>query len=446
MKCKRVLFRWHLIFFFVILGPILFLCTVYPSPAIAEETVLSLRDAYASALKNHEAIRIAEEGLYQLEQGRKKALSSVLPTVSADAGYTRYATEKSSAVTVIQPDYSYNYSIKLGIPIYRGGREWSALRQAKYMLETGDKRLSITRENIAMEVSNAYYGVLKVMREIEIKEADLKRAEERSRVASARFKVGELTKAAVLRTEAEVAGIEADLTRLKKDLLVSQDRLARLVGSDTGLKLVDPPQKSIPSDGAEELIKAALEKRNDYLNSKAEEEIAKENITYARGGYMPTLRLDGVYSWRDQDPVSSAFFNKESISATATLSFPLYEGGLRQAEVREAESKLREAELTSLNLKKEITIEVREAVYILEAISSAMEFYRKQVSFAEENYNTVFKQFTYGIATNVDVIDANSTLVAAQESLANSTIDLQVAILDLKRRMGVLLSEIESGE
>ena len=445
MKCKRALFCFHQFFFFLILISFFFLCNDYSSPLFAEEMVLSLRDAYASAIKNHEAIKIAEEGLYQLEQGRKKALSNVLPTLSADAGYTRYATDKSSAVTVIQPDYSYNYNIRLGIPIYRGGKEWSALRQAKYLLETGEKRLFITRENIIMEVSNAYYSVLKVMREIEIKEADLKRAQERSRVASARFKVGELTKAAVLRTEAEVAGIQADLTRVRKDLLVAQDRLARLVGSDTGFKLVEPLQKSLPSEGIEELIKTAFEKRDDYLNSKAEEEIAKENIKYAKGGYMPTLRLDGVYSWRDQDPISSAFFNKESISATATLSFPLYEGGLRLAEVREAESKLRETELTSLNLKKEITIEVREAFYNLEAISSAMEFYRKQVSFAEENYNTVFKQFTYGIATNVDVIDANSTLVAAQESLANSTIDQQVAILDLKRRIGVLLNEIEGG-
>src|SRR3990167_4000755 len=181
MKCKRALFYLHRFLFLLVLGSVFFLYSDFSSPVFAEEMVLSLKDAYASAIKNHEAIKIAEEGLNQLEQGRKKALSNVLPTISADAGYTRYTTDKRSAITVIQPDYSYNYSIKLGIPIYRGGREWSALRQAKYLLETGEKRLSITRENIIMEVSNAYYGVLKVMREIEIKEADLKRVQERSR-------------------------------------------------------------------------------------------------------------------------------------------------------------------------------------------------------------------------------------------------------------------------
>ena len=169
--------------------------------------------------------------------------------------------------------------------------------------------------------------------------------------------------------------------------------------------------------------------------------MAKEGIRYARGGFMPTLRLDGVYSGRDQDPVSSAFFNKESIYASITLTYPLYEGGLRVAEVSEAESKFREAGLKKIILAKEIELEVRDASYNIDAIKSAIEFYRTQVSFAEENYNTVFKQFTYGLAVNADVIDANSTLVAAQSSLSNSTIDLQLAIIELKKRMGLLLDD-----
>jgi len=413
------------------------------SLAFAEEGILTLQDAYRLAIERHEAVRIAEEGLYQFEQSKKKAVSNILPTFSIDAGYTKYSGEKASTFTVIQPDYSYNYSLRLTIPVYRGGREWSALRQAKYLLESGEKRLLVTRESIAMEVARAYYGVLKVEREIEIKEADLKRAEERRRVAQARFNVGEVTKAVVLRAEAELAGIQAELTGAKRDLLVAQERLARLVGLPPGFKVVEPPQKVLPPGGVEDHIKTAIERRSDYLQSKAEVEIAREGIQYARGGFMPTLKLDGVYAWRDQDPISPAFFNKESVFATLTLSFPLYEGGLRMAEVREAESKLRESEYRSMDIYKRIEVEVREAFYNLEAIDSALEFYKKQVSFAEENYNTVFKQFSYGLATNVDVIDANSTLVKAQMSLVNSTIDLQLAILELKRRMGVLLDEVE---
>ena len=316
-----------------------------------------------------------------------------------------------------------------------------------YLLKSGEEGLAHTSEGVIMEAASAYYIVLKVERELEIKDADLKRGVERRRVAQARFDVGEVTKATVLRAEAEVAGIEAAVRGVNKDLAVSQERLSRLVGIPVGFKVEEPVEIAVPGTGTggiDGLIEIALSRRSDYLKAKADEEIAREGIRYARGGFMPTMRLEGIYSWRDQEPVTSLFFNKESIFATLTLSLPLYEGGLRVAEVREAGSKSREAELRRVILRKDIELQVREAYYSIEALNSTLEFYQKQLLFAEENYNMVFKQFTYGLATNVDVIDANSVLVAAQESFANSKIDLQLAILELKRRMGVLMEEMEN--
>ena len=441
----------RLIFLFLSIVLFLFIFQGFPVLTSAQENILTLNEAIRLGLREHEVVKVAKEGLYQSEQFRRKAISNILPHLTADGTYTKYSEEKVSEFgtikSVIQPDYTYGYSVRLGIPVYQGGKEWSALRQAKYLLKSGEEGLAHTSEGVIMEAASAYYIVLKVERELEIKDADLNRAVERRRAAQARFDVGEVTKAAVLRAEAEVAGIEAAVRGVKKDLAVSQERLSRLVGIPVGFKVEEPPGIAVPGTGAsgiDGLIEIALSRRSDYLKAKADEEIAREGIRYARGGFMPTMRLEGIYSWRDQEPVTSLFFNKESIFGTLTLSFPLYEGGLRVAEVREAGSKSREAELRRVILRKDIELQVREAYYSIEAINSTLEFYQKQLLFAEENYNMVFKQFTYGLATNVDVIDANSVLVAAQESFANSKIDLQLAILELKRRMGVLMEEMEN--
>src|SRR3990172_3845902 len=351
---------------------------ILSAPAGAGEHIVSLQEAYDLALKNHESVKVAGEVLYQLEKTRRKAVSNILPTITADGSYTKFSDEKVSSITVIQPDNSLNYSLRLSLPLYRGGREWSALRQARHMIEAGDKGAELTKEDVISAVSYAYMGRLKLQKEIEIKEADLKRAEEWSRVASAKFRVGEVTRAAVLRADAETAGIQADLSRVKKELHIAEDRLARLIGVQSGFDIEEPPQKDVPDGKVEELILTALNNRNDYLKTNAEVELAKEGIRYARGGFMPTLRLDGVYSGRDQDPVSSAFFNKESIYASITLTYPLYEGGLRAAEVREAESKFREAGLNKIILAKEIDLEIRDASYSIDAsrISRSISFAR----------------------------------------------------------------------
>lgn len=422
---------------------IIILLLFLPSLAISGERVLTLNEAYDLSLKRLEVVKIARETLYQFEQNKRKALSTILPSLTFDVNYTKYSEVKGSeAFFVIQPDIRYNYSVRLSQSIYQGGREWSALRQAGYLIEANRRDLLNIKENTIMDVAQVYYGVIKAEREIEIREADLKRAEERLKVASARFKVGEVTKAVLLREEAEVARIKAELTKARRDLAVVKDRLARIVGIEEKFKLVLPDPVEPPPGEVEGLLKIALKNRNDYLKALAEERVAREGIRYARGGFLPTLRLEGVYIRFDQDPVASAFFNDESIYATLILSIPLYQGGLRIAEIREAKSKLQVAVLNRKNIRKNIELEIKDSVYTIQAIKSSLEFYRKQVSFAEENYKMVFKQFTYGLATNADVIDANATLVAAQESLMMSEIDLQLAILELKRRMGILLTEV----
>ena len=190
----------------------------------------------------------------------------------------------------------------------------------------------------------------------------------------------------------------------------------------------------------DKLTTLSLEKRQEYIQSRLDQEIAEEGISYAGGNFLPSLKLEGVYSKRDQDP-KSALFNDESIYAGVIFTYPLFEGGLRKAELDEAKSKKRQAEFKRINLRRDIELEVREAFHNLEAFASVIESNKRQLSFAEENYTMVFKQFSYGLSTNVDVIDANSTLVAAQSNLANATYDYQTAILDLKKKVGILFED-----
>ncbi len=126
------------------------------------------------------------------------------------------------------------------------------------------------------------------------------------------------------------------------------------------------------------------------------------------------------------------------------LTFPIFEGGLRKAEVAQAKSVYAQADLVTLSLKRDIAVQVREAYDRLKALKAVTESFRKQVSFAEENYRMVFEQFKFGIATTVDVIDADTTLISAQSSLSNSTYDQAFAAVELKYNVGAVMEEIVS--
>lgn len=412
-----------------------------PDASAAEARRITLEEAWTLAAGSNEAVRIAAEGVRQSDLSITKATSKILPTVTAEGSYTMYSEEKSSGSFVTQPETASRVELKVSQPLYSGGREWANRRQAKHGHESSREGFELAKEGTALSTAEAYYSVLKTLRDVEIKRSALKRADERLKVASARFTVGEVTKSAVLRAEAESAGAEAELIKSEDNLRDANDNLRRLIGVEGEIEVVEPAKRSYSVAGLEEYLAKAVEGRRDLRQAVLSERSASEGIKYARGSFYPSLKLEGSYAVREQDP-ETTFFQADSASATVTLTFPLFEGFLRKAELDEATSKLREAELERLSLRRDLEVEVRDAYNNLGYFKAVIKSLEKRLSFAEEDYAMVFEQFKYGLATTVDVIDADANLISAQSSLTNARYDSELAVLNLKYATGTLHEEI----
>ena len=406
---------------------------------VLEKTV-TLEEAWKMALSASENVRISGEGIVQAEAGVDKALSQFLPRLTAETGYTRYSEQKGSGTLVTQPDDASRFDFKVSQPIFTGGTEWSARRLARMRLEKSGAGLGYTKQAAMLGTARAFFSVLKAQKDVEIKKAALKRADESKKAAAARFKVGEVTKSAVLRAEAESAKREAELIRAQGAFKDARNLLKRVLNVTGELNAAEPEPLSGSFASVEALIKTAYDRRLDYKESVLDQKLAAEGITYAKGNFLPSLRVEGAYAWRDQSPPTT-FLVRDSLNASVILSYPLFEGGLRKAELSEARSRHREAELRRYALMKDIEIEVRQAYNNLESVMSVIDAYKKQLSFAEEDYKMVFEQFKFGLATTVDVIDADSTLISAQRSLMNASYDLQLAILEMNYLTGSLSAD-----
>ncbi len=409
----------------------------------AAERTITLDEAYKMAIATHESVKIAGEGVAQAETNIDRANSQLLPNVTIDGNYTKYSKAQTSQGFVIQPNQSSSADLKVTQPIYNGGKDWSARRQAYILLGRSREGLGFSKDTIVITTAQAYFNLLKAKKNVGIKRAALKRAREQSDVAAARFKVGEVTKSAVLRADAETAGAEADLINAETNLTDAKTVLKRIIGSPEDFDVAEPPPGPEMTASLDELINTAYSQRRDYRQSTLDKKVAAEGIEFAKGGFYPSLRLEGLYTAGDQSP-KTAFFQGQSLSGSVVLTFPIFEGGLRKAEVAQAKSVYAQADLVTLSLKRDIAVQVREAYDRLKALKAVTESFRKQVSFAEENYRMVFEQFKFGIATTVDVIDADTTLISAQSSLSNSTYDQAFAAVELKYNVGAVMEEIAS--
>lgn len=403
-------------------------------------SVYTLDDLYKLALERAERIKISEEDLNIAGIGKDKARSAFLPKLSAFGNYTRYTEDKvSTSGTVIQPDGSASWGVRLDQSVSLSGREITAFDISKENISKSAYDFYFVREDYLFTVSADYYDVLRAKKALDIAKANVERLTKYRDAASIRLRVGEDTRTRLLRAEAELSGAQSDEIKAKNRLDLAKAILARVVGIEGDYEIKETAgniQKDI--EPLESLKIKAMEERADIKSFELQKKIGEKQVKYAKGSYWPTLSVEGVYQRKDEDPASVAM-NRESIYGSLRINFPFFEGGLRRAEVREAEAKQRQLMLAYEDRKKSVYIEVENAYLDLVTQKGIMEKFDAQVAFATDNYKATTKQFEFGIASSLDVIDANTLLVTAERQLADSKYSYHLSLLKIKSATGTLL-------
>jgi outer membrane protein len=120
------------------------------------------------------------------------------------------------------------------------------------------------------------------------------------------------------------------------------------------------------------------------------------------------------------------------------LQVPIFEGGLMKAEVAEARSKQRQAEFSTVLLRRQIESEVQEAYTTYQTASSVLETAKLLLEDARKNFDTVEGLFSEGLVQSLSLIDAETALSSAEKELISTTWDRQLAILRLEKSIGLL--------
>ncbi len=445
-SCAGTRTREALYFILILLIALAFQAMATAGPSLAgdlqkDTPLITLGDAYRLAVMGHEDVEIAKEGISLASTDIRKADADFLPNITGEGSFEKFTTNKRASGFLLQPDNSRLLTLVVSVPVFKGGAAWNGRKATVLSLQKSREGLKSAGEVIMRDTATAFFSLLKAIKDVEIRKSALERSVKRKEVAAARFEVGEVTKSDLLRAESEEAGSEAALITAKSAMRNAVSVFRRFVPISGEFRLEDPRIEPGPENTPRELIKIAYKNRLDLTQSVLDKEIAALEIKKAWSGFLPTVRVDGTYIRRDRNP-STSFLLKESISATAVVTYPLFEGGLRVAELNEAKTKKRIEDLKLRGLKKDIIVQVRQAYNDVQEKEAIIKSLERQLKFARENYKMVFEQFKSGVATNVDVTDANTELLTADSSLMNARFDLELSVVELKYAIGTLHNEL----
>ena len=410
----------------------------------------SLNDLYKLALERSETIKIAEEDLNISELDKDRALSVLFPTLSAFGTHTHYSDDKTQGTFLLQPEYTNEWGVRLDQSLSLSGKEFTALRIAKEGIKIGRFDLVSVKEDFLMEVISRYFIVLGTNESLEIAGQNVERLKKHRDAAKTRLEVGEATKTVLLRAKAELAGAQSDLIKAENNLSIAKARLAQSVHISGDYALKEPESGSIGINSLTADCKLpdipclsgiAILNRSEIQAEIKRKDIALDKVKVARGSYWPDLSIEGVYVREENEP-SSTFGLDERIYGALKLNFPFFEGGLRKAEVSQEKARLRQAEYRLEDLKRSIEVDVENSYLVVKREDAVLTQTRAEVEYGRDNYNSVTKQFKYGLADSIDVMDANTLLVTAERELASAKFLYQLSVLRLQRSIGSLLKTV----
>ena len=427
------------------LAPLILSCVLRTASAQEAPLRLTLADAVARAEANSQRLAELEARVEAATAAEAARYAEDRPALALFAGYMRTNHVDAFALafpnqplTVIYPDVPDNYRTRVDLqwPIYTAGRSAALQRAAGSEREAAAFDVIAGRADVRLEATRAFWALVTageaqtvVTRALE--SADAHVAELRSRFEQGLIPPNDVLSAEAQRSHQRLLAIEARNLRG-----VAEADLRRVIGDDSRRSLeaaatLDPTEvtaaiERLPGQRAERQALAsrvaASREREDAARAAGRPQIAlAAGFDYARPNPRIFPRLE---AWR------------ESWDVSLNLSWSLWDGGRRRAGEAEAAAATRGLVARAAELDRDIRFEVDQRRLEVEATRAAIEAAADGVLAAAEARRVVGERFAVGVATNTEVLDAQTALLQAELDRTRAIANAQLAIARLERALG----------
>ena len=312
------------------------------------------------------------------------------------------------------------------------------LMSAKHVYRASTMSLVDVERLLVRAVDRAYYQVQLSEEQLMIAQADEQFSQEQFEETEKLMKAGRATQADVANFRVRVLAAQANVTAAVGLRETGRVVLAELMGLSEvmlpdGLKLAALAAESegelaVPDPAP--WIAKALADRPDVLQMKNLLRSDEEQVQASKGLYSPTV---GVSTSWGYDHPSNLRYSVQDQSSAAAMEFrwELYNGGAREAQVREAESRRAETAAQLNRLRLSVQSDVRQAIIDLRNGQEQIRLQRETIKTTEENRRVVQAGYVVGRETLTRLNEAQRDFIAASADLARARIRLRIAWSDL---------------
>ena len=380
------------------------------------EEMLTWQACLAEAKKNHPDLIFAAESINEEKAGKAIAASGLYPQIEAALGASTAETEASGGTKTTTDSYSYGLSGNQ--LIFDGLKTINEIKTAGQNLKVAEENYRFVSSGIRLDLRTAFINLLKTQELVRVAEDIVKIRRDSLMLITLRYESGLEHKGALLTAQANLAEAEFALAQAKRDIEFTQRQLTKEMGRREFKPLF------VKGDF---IVRETAKEKPDF------QDIVKKHPSVLQAAYRinsAALGVQSAYGNFAPEVSGSASAGKSSThwppendrwSLGLSLNMPIFEGGLKTAQLSQAKALYNKAEVNALSIRDSAIVNLeqnwvtlQDAIETVQVRAKSLEATVERSRIAEAQYSTGFINFDNWIIIENDLVSAKKNYLQAQ--------------------------------
>jgi outer membrane protein TolC len=456
MRCPTVGGKRRLVFLhlvsLILFGPI----TDQVSIAQQDSPIhLSLDQAIDLAIKQNRSLHLHSLAVEDMRSKKDEARSNYMPQLKTSGGI-HHVTElagieipagafgnfpstgsvPAKSLFIDQGgDTAYTGGVGLDQPLTQLFRIHQANVAVEQDVLVAQTRLGQAQADVALSVRKLYYGILINQRQLQASQEQLEAIKVKDGEVQRDVEHGNALEIATFQSKASVLEAQQKSLTLRLQGEDLRRELANLLSLPIG-RLIDLDSdmlaQSIELPSCSEATRMAVEQNQDIRAALHLLEKARAELGAAKDAYIPDITGSSRYSYQSGVPLLEHNFGTFGFN----LSFDLFDGGRREAQVRDARTAVTSAQLTIDKLQSEVAVEIQAEYDRVEELKEMVEVVQQAVAVRTEAARLADRQFEQDALLSAARSQAHADLAVAAALLLEANLNLSLAQAEVKKTIG----------
>ena len=435
------------------------------TPVAAKQVVtLSLSEAVDYALENNLATKNARLELLISKATIKETFARGLPQINGayNLDYNPKIPvvflpnqppfgDPSNPSDVIPARFGVSYSSGLGVTVSQmifDGSFFVGLRASITLLELTNKDLKKAEIDVVENVKKAYFGVLVNQQRIRLAGANLSRIDTLLKETTALNEAGFVEKIDVSRVQVQRNNTFTQVQRSQTALEISKQILKLQMGIpiEYEVELVETLQDLSTKEALVQLLGEEGSDRIEIEQVATQITLVGLDLKNNVSQYMPKINFIGNARRSGAGNELDRVFNKSNWFGSSlvgvSMSVPIFDGFSKAARIQKNRVQLTQLENQRSFLKESFNSELYAAKANLRNDLNILEVQEANLQLATEVYQIARIKYKEGIGSNLEVVNADASLIEAEINYLGALYDGLISKINLEKALGVLQTDL----